>query len=84
MPWNMNSSFGGRFVAPLMAGLSAVFAAVAGFVGAIFLCGKLLSSEFAVLAVFIAPTTALILGIATFVVVFRKISTYREDPDRLR
>jgi drug/metabolite transporter (DMT)-like permease len=67
-----------------MAGVAAVFAAVLGFVGAIFLCGELLSGEMTEWGLILAPTTALIFGIGVFVLVFRKIEKYGEDPDSQR
>jgi hypothetical protein len=80
----MKSSFGEIFIAFLMAGAAAVLAAGMGFVGAIFLCAKLLSGEGSESALILAPATALILGIAVFVFVFGKVIRYGEDLDSPR
>ena len=77
----MKSTAGEILVAVLMSGVAAVFAAVVGFVGAIFLCSKLFSGEARESALILAPATALVLAFAVFVFAFRKISTYGEGPD---
>jgi hypothetical protein len=81
---HIKSSLGENLVACLIAGVAAVLAVVVGIVGAIFLCGRLLSGEMTEWDLILAPVTGLIFGIAAFVFVFRKIVTYGDDPDSLR
>jgi hypothetical protein len=77
----MKSTAGEIFIAVLMSGVAAVFAAVVGFVGAIFLCSRLFSGEATESALILAPATAVVFAVAVFVFAFWKISTYGEGPD---
>jgi hypothetical protein len=79
----MKSTAGEIFIAFLMSGVAAVFAAALGFVGASLLCSTLLSGEMTEWALIWAPITALVFAVAAFVFVFRKISTHGESPDKM-
>jgi hypothetical protein len=57
----------------------ASLAAVGGFLGAAFLCAKLLSGESGEAALVLAPALAFALSIAAFSICFRKIITYGES-----
>jgi hypothetical protein len=66
-----------------MSSVAAVFAAVVGFVGAILCCSTFLSGEMTEWDLILAPATALIFAVATFIFAFQKITTYGEHPDNL-
>jgi hypothetical protein len=75
----MKATVGEQFVAVLMSGFAAFLAAIAGFVGTIYLCGRLLRGEMTDWALILAPATAVVFAIAVFVLVFRKITTYGDQ-----
>ncbi len=77
----MKSTAGESIIAFVISVVAAALAAIVGFVGAIFLCGKLLSGEMTEWALILAPATALTFAAAAFVFAFRKISRYGESPD---
>jgi hypothetical protein len=79
----MKSTFGEGFIAVFISGVAAFFAAIAGFVGALYLCARLLSREMSDWALILAPATAVVFAVAVFVFAFRKLSTYGEFPDKL-
>lgn len=57
----------------------ASLAAVAGFLGAAFLCAKLFSGESREAGLVLAPATAIALALAAFSICFWKIITYGDD-----
>jgi len=63
-----------------VAAICALLAASIGFVGAIFLCGRLLSGEMTEWALSLAPLTALAFGTIVFVLVFRWTIRYGDPP----
>jgi uncharacterized membrane protein len=63
----------------VLSGVAAAIAAVAGFVGAAFLCAKLLIGEAGEAALVLDPATALVLAVVAFSVCFRKIITYGDS-----
>jgi hypothetical protein len=70
----------GEFVfAIVLSVIAAAIAAVAGFVGAAFLCAKLLSGESGEAALILDPAAALILAVIAFSICLRKIITYGDD-----
>jgi len=77
----MKSATGEIIVAMLIAGPAAVLAATAGFVGGIWICSVVLTGEATESALFVAPATAVVLAIAVFIIVFRKMTTYGDSPD---
>ena len=81
MPSIVRSTSGEIAVAILMSCAAAAVAAIVGFVGAIFLCAKLLSGESSESALILAPATALVLAVVVFVFSFRKITHYGEPHD---
>jgi len=62
-----------------LSSVAAAIAAVAGFVGAAFLCPVLLSGEASEASLVLAPATAAVLAMAAFYVSFRKITTYGQS-----
>jgi ABC-type multidrug transport system permease subunit len=77
----MKSTAGESIIALLISGVAALIAAVVGFVFAIYVCGKLLRGEMGEWALILAPVTAVVSAVAVFVIAFRKIDTYGENPD---
>ena len=63
----------------VLSAVAAAIAAVAGFVGAAFLCAKLLSGEASEASLVLAPATAVLLAMVAFYICFRKIITYGES-----
>jgi hypothetical protein len=63
----------------VLSAVAAAIAAAAGFVGAAFLCAKLLSGEAGEAALILDPATALVLAVVAFFICFRKIITYGES-----
>lgn len=61
-----------------LSAFAAALAAVAGFVGAIFFCAKLLSGEAREAALILAPATAAGLAVVAFFFCFRKIISHGE------
>jgi hypothetical protein len=76
----MKSTFGEFVFAIGFSIVVAVLAAIAGFVGAICLCGKVFVGEATEWGLILAPSTALVVGVIVFVFSFRKIVTYGEKP----
>jgi len=62
---------GELLVAIALASVPAVLAAIVGFAGAIFLCGRLFAGEMTEWGLILAPVTALIFGAGVFVAAFR-------------
>ena len=77
----MKSTFGENIFAVLMAGVAALFAAILGFGGAIWLCSALLSGEMSQWDLILGPAAALVSAVAVFVIAFHKISTHGDPPD---
>lgn len=75
----MKRTIGEIIFAIVLSAVAAALAAVAGFVGATFLCAKLLSGEAGEAALVLAPVTALVLAVIAFSICFRKIITYGES-----
>lgn len=73
----MKSTVGEIFVALVIAGVAATFAAILGAVATIFFCTKLPgeASESGL----IAPLVGLVIGIVVFVLVFWRIKEYGES-----
>lgn len=61
-----------------LSSVAAAIAAVAGFIGAAFLCSKLLSGEAGEAALVLDPAAAVVLAVVAFFICFRKIITYGE------
>jgi ABC-type multidrug transport system permease subunit len=78
----MKSTLGEILFATVLAGVAAALAAVLGFVGGIFLCGRLLSGEMTEWALIVGPALALLMAVGTFVLLFWKIIRYGA-PDSL-
>jgi len=78
----MKTTSGENVFATVLSGVLAALAGIVGFVGGIFLCQTLLSGEMAEWALVLAPAMALVMAVATFVIVFRKIITYGDPPSR--
>ena len=57
-------------------------AAIAGIVGASFLCAKIFSGEAGEWVLVLTPATGLIVGVITFRICFRKIITYGERDEK--
>ena len=76
----MKATIGENVFATLLAGVAAAIAAVVGFVGGIFLCGWLFTGEATESALIVGPALALVMAVAAFVIVFRKIITYGDPP----
>jgi type III secretory pathway component EscS len=79
----MKSTVGETFVAVLMSGAAALLAAICGFVVAIWGCSTFLSGEATEFALILAPVTALSFAVITFVIAFRRITTFGEHPPDL-
>jgi hypothetical protein len=77
----MKSTIGENAVAITIAGATAAIAAIAGFVGGVFLCGLLFKGEATESGLVVAPALALVLGVAAFVFTFSKIASYGEPKD---
>ena len=65
--------------ASVLSTVAASIAAVVGFVGAAFLCAKLLSGEAGEAALVFDPAAALVLAVVAFSICFRKLITYGES-----
>jgi hypothetical protein len=76
----MKATIGENVFATVLSAIAAVIAALVGFVGGIFLCGWLLSGEMTQWGLIVAPALALVMAVAAFVIVFRKIITYGDSP----
>ena len=63
----------------VLSAMAAALAAIAGFVGAVFLCAKLFSGETREAALILGPATALVLAVVAFSICFRKIITYGDS-----
>jgi ABC-type multidrug transport system permease subunit len=63
-----------------IASVCAVLAAIVGFVGAIFLCGWILSGEMTEWDLILAPAAALLFGTAAFVATYRWIARHGDPP----
>jgi hypothetical protein len=72
-------SFGELFVAIVLASVPAILAAIAGFVGAIVLCGRLFTDEMTEWGLILGPVAALIVGAIVFVTAFRWV-IHHGDP----
>jgi len=72
-------TIGEIFFAVALSAVAAALAAIAGFVGAIFLCAKLLTGEAGEAALVLAPATAVVLAVVVFSIFYGKIITYGED-----
>jgi ABC-type multidrug transport system permease subunit len=72
----MKTTIGENVFAIVLSGVAAAIAALVGFVGGIFLCEWLFTGEMTEWALIVAPALALVMAVAAFVIVFRKIITY--------
>ncbi len=72
------STIGEIAFAVALSAVAAALAALAGFVGAIYLCAKLLTGEASEAALVLAPATAVVLAVVVFSICYRKIITYGE------
>ena len=73
-----HSTVGENIFAIVLSAVAAAIAGIAGFVGATFLCAKLLSGEATEVGLILAPATAFVLAVVVFSICFRKIITYGE------
>ncbi len=76
----MKSTIGEIIFATVISCVAAVLAAIAGGVGTIAVCAKLLQGETSEWVLVLAPAVGLLLAAAVFIIVFRKIITYGERP----
>lgn len=68
-------------MAVLIAGIAAVLAGIAGFVGGIWVCSVVFSGEATESALVIGPATALVFAAAVFIIMFRKMTMFGDSPD---
>jgi uncharacterized membrane protein YeaQ/YmgE (transglycosylase-associated protein family) len=64
-----------------MSSIAAIFSAIVGIVVGVFLSGTLFRDRDGESALALGPLGALVFGAAVFILVFRKLSRYGEDPD---
>jgi hypothetical protein len=81
---SLQPSGGELMFAICIASICALLAAVVGFVGAIFLCGRLFSGEMTEWALILAPLAALLFGAAAFDITFRWIVHYGDPPSTIQ
>lgn len=77
-----SAEIGEVLIAVVMAAVSSVLIAIAGFVLGIFPCTRLFVGEATESASIVAPATALLFGGATFAIVFRLMIHYGDSPSR--
>ncbi|MGA9586421.1 MAG: hypothetical protein WBQ95_13900 [Terracidiphilus sp.] len=77
----MKSAVSETVFALVMSGVAATFAAAVGFVSGIALSEGFFNGEMTQWALILAPATAVVFAVMSFIFVFRKISTYGESPD---
>jgi uncharacterized membrane protein len=83
MIWeDMKTTFGENIFATVLSGIAAALAGIVGFVGGIFICDWLFAGEMTEWALIIAPATALVMAVISFVIVYRKIITYGNPSSR--
>jgi len=71
----------GEFLIAASIGLvAAAFAAVAAFVGVIFVCARLFTGEASYSSLGLAPVSSLAAGVVVFALVFRAILHYGDPP----
>ncbi len=73
------STIGEIVFATVLSAVAATMAALAGFVGVVFLCARLFSGEASESALVLAPATAFVFAVVAFVICYRKIITYGES-----
>jgi hypothetical protein len=64
---------GAILFAVVLATIAGALAAVVGFAGGIFLCGRLFTGEATESALAVGPLLAVILGVTAFILTFRKL-----------